>query len=363
MIHKCLPSNGLLLLLIVVVPIPAASLATADSIDVDLAEPTLDRWFYPFNGNNGFRTVASIFGAVTDPEEGFDPDFDNRDGQMLIGFDTSGVVPAGLGPEAYTISQASVMVTVQSDLTFEYDPTADPYTSWLPSLDPDFTADPDPGRPLELFGVGFRCDFTASTIPEDGPFCDNCNCFPPNPCREVRCLYPIDFIGACELRDVSNNVDSAFDPVPFGVATTGALLPGESVPADTVLTFELDVANPCVQQYLAQSLDEGMLDVLLASIFLAAKQQEGTFPKIYCTEHLDVQLNIVDAAQLQMTVATGGPVGDLDGDGLVGITDFLILLAEWGPCDAPCPPTCAADLDGDCLVGITDFLLLLANWT
>ena len=55
--------------------------------------------------------------------------------------------------------------------------------------------------------------------------------------------------------------------------------------------------------------------------------------------------------------------GDLDGDGIVGITDFLALLAAWGPCPNPCPPSCAADLDGDCDVGITDFLGLLANWS
>ena len=54
--------------------------------------------------------------------------------------------------------------------------------------------------------------------------------------------------------------------------------------------------------------------------------------------------------------------GDLDGDGSVGITDFLLLLAAWGPCDEPCPPSCPADFDGDCQVGITDFLIQLANW-
>ena len=59
-----------------------------------------------------------------------------------------------------------------------------------------------------------------------------------------------------------------------------------------------------------------------------------------------------------------GPVveGDLDGDGTVGILDFLALLAAWGPCPATCPPACFADLDGDCTVGILDFLTLLANW-
>ena len=53
-------------------------------------------------------------------------------------------------------------------------------------------------------------------------------------------------------------------------------------------------------------------------------------------------------------------LGDLDGDGSVGISDLLILLAEWGPC-ADCDD-CRADIDGNCTVGIADLLILLANW-
>ncbi len=52
--------------------------------------------------------------------------------------------------------------------------------------------------------------------------------------------------------------------------------------------------------------------------------------------------------------------GDLDGDGVVGITDFLALLAMWGPC-GDCG-ACLADLDGDCQVGINDLLILLGAW-
>jgi hypothetical protein len=48
---------------------------------------------------------------------------------------------------------------------------------------------------------------------------------------------------------------------------------------------------------------------------------------------------------------------DLDGDGAVGITDFLQLLGAWGP-----NPGHPADLDGDGAVGITDFLMLLGAW-
>ena len=52
---------------------------------------------------------------------------------------------------------------------------------------------------------------------------------------------------------------------------------------------------------------------------------------------------------------------DLDMDGVVGVTDFLMLLAAWGPCPDP-PVECPADLDGSGDVGIDDFLNLLAAW-
>jgi hypothetical protein len=52
--------------------------------------------------------------------------------------------------------------------------------------------------------------------------------------------------------------------------------------------------------------------------------------------------------------------GDIDGDGVVGITDFLTLLGTWGPCTDPC---CLADLDLDGEIGITDFLLVLGAWS
>jgi len=69
----------------------------------------------------------------------------------------------------------------------------------------------------------------------------------------------------------------------------------------------------------------------------------------------------VDGVELT-TVTCALPVGDLDGDGIVGITDLLALLGAWGPCDQPCPPTCLGDLDADCAVGINDFLILLGSW-
>ncbi len=48
---------------------------------------------------------------------------------------------------------------------------------------------------------------------------------------------------------------------------------------------------------------------------------------------------------------------DVDADGAVGITDFLMILGAWGTCSG-----CLEDIDNDGIVGINDFLLVLADW-
>ncbi len=48
---------------------------------------------------------------------------------------------------------------------------------------------------------------------------------------------------------------------------------------------------------------------------------------------------------------------DLDDNGVVGASDVLHLLANWGPCKG-----CLADLNGDGTVGASDLLALLADW-
>ncbi len=60
-------------------------------------------------------------------------------------------------------------------------------------------------------------------------------------------------------------------------------------------------------------------------------------------------------AQLGLTYPPGCPWDCGDGDGIIGIVDFLALLSQWGAAGS-------CDLDGDGLVGIIDFLDLLGNW-
>lgn len=55
------------------------------------------------------------------------------------------------------------------------------------------------------------------------------------------------------------------------------------------------------------------------------------------------------------------PLGDVNGDGAVDISDLLQLLAAWGSCADP--EDCPGDIDQDGSVGILDLLTLLANWS
>ncbi len=61
-------------------------------------------------------------------------------------------------------------------------------------------------------------------------------------------------------------------------------------------------------------------------------------------------------AQLEHSV-TVVALGDVDGSGVVDITDLLAVIGAWGACN-----TCLEDLDGDGLVGVGDILQVIADW-
>lgn len=68
--------------------------------------------------------------------------------------------------------------------------------------------------------------------------------------------------------------------------------------------------------------------------------------------------NIPDFVTARLDPVQEEVLGDLDGDGVVGVDDLLMLLSSWGAC-----PDCPADLNGDGAVTVEDLLLLLANWS
>ena len=52
-----------------------------------------------------------------------------------------------------------------------------------------------------------------------------------------------------------------------------------------------------------------------------------------------------------------GCLADLNSDGLIAVSDVLILLGDFG-----CASLCIADIDGDGLVGVSDVLIALAEF-
>ncbi len=71
-------------------------------------------------------------------------------------------------------------------------------------------------------------------------------------------------------------------------------------------------------------------------------------------------LGLSSAYVLNITAFASGPLGDLNGDGVVNVSDLLILLSQWGSCADP--NDCQADLNNDGEVNVSDLLILLANW-
>ncbi len=236
-----------------------AAVLRSDEFLVEYPQPALDRWMYPFNASPGVRPSAPVFGTFGD---GYG--VDTRHGQFLLGFETSDDIPPHHPPDRYLIQRAVVTAVLRSDQTFVFDPTADPFGSFLPTNSPAFVPDPDAGRPVELFGAGFRNEFSAESFLEDSPFGS------PSPGR--RNAYAAGYSIQGELVDVSNNVgktNEAFAPfpaTPFALGSVTNVAPGEPVPADTRMLFALNLADPFTVQYLRDSLASGRLRLFITSL-------------------------------------------------------------------------------------------------
>ncbi len=98
-------------------------------------------------------------------------------------------------------------------------------------------------------------------------------------------------------------------------------------------------------------------DVIRSYVESGAVQEGAIFATGVSTDGFSGELTRIITIGDTINGATPPPCGDTDGDGVVGIADFLAVLAAWGPC-----PGCREDLTGDGVVGIADFLLVLSSW-
>ena len=243
------------------------------SFHLDAPAPTLDRWVYPFGDFDGLRPVAPTWAS-------FDQRFDTRDGQFLLAWDTAGTVATNVPATRYLVTKVKVTVEhspLPSQPSFVYDPTYDSYRTYLTNA--LALPDSDPGRPVEMYGVGYRGGFSALTFNEASAYgVINSINNPTNVSIGTRNAFAADFGSDGQLRDISNNVGQAFDPFevdPFAVGQTSSVAPSEIVPDGTRFSFELDLTNPLIAGYVQAALRQGRLPLMISCLHRARAAAGG----------------------------------------------------------------------------------------
>ncbi len=258
--------------------------APADSASFD--EPSVDRWMYGANATPGRRGQASVFA---------DPGDWSRLAQVLVGFETSASIPTGEGAERYRVDSVALVLITSGEPSFIYDDTADPVSSY-------FGADADPGRPLELHGVGYRNDYTADDFSDGNP---------PLFGEGGRNAFPLSQDATGGEVDVSSNVADGIEAAPWAIGEVVGANPGDEIAFESEVRFELDLETPHVADYVADSLNRGRLHLMVSSL-QAATEQGGTFVNFYTVdsqEHfffggyaprLEVQFTIEDPPPVEL---------------------------------------------------------------
>lgn len=324
----------------------AGAVVSAGVVNIQFDSPTHDRWNYPFNFTPGARGNASTFNAINEK------DFDDRDGQMFIGFDTDAQLEPGHG-EVYYVIVSAVMRLATTDGGFIFDDTYDPITTYTDPMDPEALN----GRPCELFGVGYRGGFNLGTYIETSPFGAPSG----TNYTAVRNAFPTDYPDGVP-DDISNNIFGENiggtqypqrEVTPFSVGQADGITLGSVVPFDTDFVFTLDLGNPDVDLYLRRAVNAGKLRLMLSSTH-AAVMQGGEFVNWYTKENF---FGDGFAARLDMTVMTIDPIpGDLNLDGVVDTADLGLLIGAFGTNNP------VADINGDMIVDTADLGQLIGNF-
>ncbi|MBY0261910.1 MAG: hypothetical protein K2Q20_06180 [Phycisphaerales bacterium] len=330
-------------------------------VDATYPSPALDRWMYNFATQTGVENNISIFTSLGDPLQ---LNFDDHDGQFLIGFDTGPQVPAGLPTSNYRVLSATLTVRNNRNNGFRYDPSYDSWRSYLPSTDANFQADADTGRPIELYAAGYRNGFTAQTFTEFSLFSVGDSTALPQ--RGVRNVFAAQYDAQGVATDISNSVLGAagtgpgFETAPLavGIATLTAaqpnpVNPGDLVPTNTDFTFNIALGSAGTIRYLRESLAAGRLNLVVTSLAPSA-MMGGSPPRFYSKEASGVPATgTAQPARLSLRVCTSFP-SDWNCNGSRGVDDIFAFLSDWFAGNA--------DFTADGTRDVSDIFAFLSSW-
>ena len=305
--------------------------------------PSLDRWMYPFNFSAGAESSAPTFGAISQPG------FDDRDAQFIIGFSTASQVVPGQPLDHYRLRHVRITAYVSVDNQARYDDTLDSVTSLYAASDPAYVADSDAGRPVELFGVGFRNGFSGATFEENSAF-GGTPTVPP--AEAARNAFAAAAASDGSVTDVSRQVRQRFDAAPMAIGLNPSLTPGQLIPAGTALAFEVDLCDDGARAYIQRSLAAGKLLLAITSLEPASGGPGGgtgdpAYPAFYTKESaVAISNGLAVHLDLELAIGTGA---DFDHNSFINGDDFDFFVEAFYYGDP------IADWDGNCFVNGDDF--------
>lgn len=267
--------------------------------------PVIERWMYPFNAAPCDRPAGSTFGTLAS-----DSGVDSRHAQHLVGWDTAAWIPTNQAPTRYLLRSCRVSFRINRGDLFAFDPTQDGYRTYFETNHPAYLVDDDEGRPIELFGVGYRNGFDVTTF-------DQCGLFGSSSPGQ-RNAFAAGWSTNGLLVDVSNNVGKTndgfprFEVSPFAIGQTTNAAPGQLVSAGARITFDLNLEDPFVLAYLRSALNVGRLRLMITSLHPSGGQSSLPSYPDFMTHFNEV---IVDPTRLELEGVVVSD-GDVDGDGL-----------------------------------------------
>jgi len=246
-------------------------------------KPELDRWFHQGQTTPGLKTILSTFSNF-EPGAAFTQ---ARSGTVMLGFDTSDQIPL-VDPTRYQIHSVMVTATLVDDgREIIYDPSADLIAKIVDETD-------DPGKPIELYGVGYGNDYKQLGFgPNNGlppEFEESSPLWNPSlPLLEQTFnVFPLGMngLGSNKLENVFNSpggegtfeldenndpilvevIRQPWDSVPWAIGTVTGLNPGDLVPGNSVFMFDVNLTLPGVMDTFRQSLALGQLSFFLSSL-------------------------------------------------------------------------------------------------
>ncbi len=298
------------------------SLHASERGSIVLGPQTDDVWVYTF-GQGALASVAPSYSSV------FGDEFPDRFATLFLTFDAQGVLPDTQRP--VRLSSMTLRLSMLNSSSFDetdgvfYDPTYDGVNSYL-----DPTLDTDPGRPMELYGVGYRNGFDLSSWRSAN--------FPVSAANGYNAI-PIDFPpGSAQGRDLSNSVIGGFDTQPLAIGTTPDLLTATDgtlrVRDLARFTFLMDDLSEEARTSFTSQLLNGEVSFMLSSLQAAGFGGMGgeeiyprwaTLETAFPVEDAELELTIEQSPPADVNTDFGVDIEDLyaweQGEGLLDTDD------------------------------------------